>query len=89
MLSQVSDRPISDSLSAPGPFNIPAALATLARLYAEWSSKPGALPDPEEAQGHPEGRLAFEPVVLHERPVDLDEGGAADQEVCSERPPSQ
>ena len=57
MLSQVSDRPISDFLSAPGPFNIPAALATLARHYAEWSSKPGALPDPEEAQGHPEGRV--------------------------------
>lgn len=67
MLSEVSRRPdidraisdprISHGPSAPGPFNVPAALATLARLYAEWSLKPGALPDPEEAHGHPEGRV--------------------------------
>lgn len=50
MLSQASRRP-----TPPGPFNVPAALTTLARLYAEWSAKPGALPDPEQALSHPEG----------------------------------
>lgn len=60
MLSVVSNHPNSNPpvpghTSVPGPLNVPAALATLARLYAEWSSKPGALPDPEEASRDSEG----------------------------------
>jgi leucyl/phenylalanyl-tRNA--protein transferase len=56
LLGQVSRRPASPGqLKSPGQFKISSALATLTRLYAEWSSKPGALPDPDKALRHPEG----------------------------------
>ena len=49
---------VSQALRRPAPLGsmgVSAALAILAKHYAAWSSKPGALPDPETALRLPEG----------------------------------
>ena len=50
MLGPVLRRP-----GSPGVFNVPAAFATLAKHCTNWISRPGELPDPEQALRHPEG----------------------------------